>query len=94
MITSAVVDALKRVKGFVDRKVKTDLGELQTPEEGPVSANGSSQANGGAAPAPGANVVLNVEPKPDRIEFEYDEDGNLATATPVYGEGAEETDEE
>lgn len=85
MITTAVVDALKRVKGFVDRKVKTDLGAAAaTTEEGPASASANGQANGGAAPAPGANVILNVEPKPDRIDFEYDDDGNLVTAMPVY----------
>ena len=86
MITTAVVDALKRVKGFVDRKVKSDLVAPVTTEEGPATASGGSQANGGAAPAPAAAIVLNVEPKPDRIDFAYDGDGNIESATPVYGD--------
>ncbi len=89
MITTAVVDALKRVKGFVDRKVKTDLGAV-TKEEGPASVTTSSPANGGAAPAPApaapAAVILNVEPKPDRIDFKYDGDGQIVSAEPVYND--------
>jgi hypothetical protein len=92
MIANAVVDALKRVRGFVDRKVKSDLGELatSTKEEGPASASTTSQANGGAAPAPAAAVILNVEPKPDRIDFKYDGDGQIVSAEPIYSDQRQE----
>jgi hypothetical protein len=92
MIANAVVDALKRVRGFVDRKVKSDLGELatSTKEEGPASASTTSQANGGAAPAPAAAVILNVEPKPDRIDFKYDGDGQIVSAEPIYTDQRQE----
>ncbi len=42
----------------------------------------------------GGVVNLNVEPKPDRIDFQYDDDGNLVAAEPVYdGQGGEEAEE-
>jgi hypothetical protein len=86
MITTAVVDALKRVKGFVERQVKTNgAGETITQEEGPASSD-MTKSQGGAAPAPAAAVILNVEPKPDRIDFKYDNDGQIVQAVPVYND--------
>jgi hypothetical protein len=95
MIADAVVDALKRVKGFVDRK-------MTAAEKATVAG----AAPGGAAPAaepasraptaaPATNINLNLEPKPERIRFEYDEDGNLTAGIPVYAdeEEAGETEE-
>jgi hypothetical protein len=31
-------------------------------------------------------VILNVEPKPDRIDFKYDNDGQIVQAVPVYND--------
>jgi hypothetical protein len=93
MITTAVVDALKRVKGFVERQVKAN-GADAVPgitEEGPASEPATSQANGGAAPA---SVILNVEPKPDRIDFKYDNDGQIVQAVPVYNDQRQEEQDE
>ena len=82
MITAAVVDALKRVRGFVDRKVKQ--GQVVPIDQGaPTVVQGETNGGGGANP-PGVNVALNLEPKPERIAFEYDDDGNLVAGIPVY----------
>jgi hypothetical protein len=85
MITTAVVDALKRVKGFVERQAKANGADVET-QEGAAPATPATPAPGGGAPAPAAAVILNVEPKPDRIDFKYDNDGQIVQAVPVYND--------
>jgi len=86
MIADAVVDALKRVKGFVDRKMTA----AEKAEAGAAGAGRTNEPNepGPAARAPAAapatNINLNLEPKPERIRFEYDADGNITSGIPVY----------
>lgn len=94
MITTAVVDALKRVKGFVDRRVKDGQAEVTERTPSPRADQGGSPGGNGAGANQQPAVVLNVEPKPDRIDFEYDDDGNLVSAEPVYnGEDREDREE-
>lgn len=92
MISDAVIDALKRVRGFVDRKVKAgDINGMVTPAPGAPAtpATPETPAAGNQAQAPLA-VNLNLEPKPDRITFEYDADGNIVAGVPVYETETEE----
>jgi hypothetical protein len=89
MIANAVVDALQRVKGFVDRKVKAGQVVPITPGAPTPSAGSPSAGNGGGA----NSMTLNIEPKPKRIKFEYDADGNLVAGIPVYDDDDEREDE-
>ncbi len=90
-IADALVDALKRVRGYVDRKTKTTGEELAASLESDAPApraNGNGGGGGGSGPL---EVNLNLEPKPDRIEFEYNDQGDIVAAEPIYnGEDREE----
>ena len=94
MIADAVIDALKRVRGFVDRKVKAgDVSGMVTPAGAQPATPAAPAAEGGGAgnqtAAPLA-VNLNLEPKPERINFEYDAEGNITAGIPVYENETEE----
>ena len=78
-IADAIVDALKRVRGYVDRTAKK--GGEQEAAAGNGSAPAPSTGNGGGGPL---EVNLNLEPKPDEIEFEYNDSGDIVKAVPVY----------
>lgn len=98
MIADAVVDALKRVKGFVDRKMgplekateKAMAGEAAENRAGTSSSPGPNTRAPAAAPA--TNINLNLEPKPERIRFEYDAEGNITAGIPVYEDEGQETE--
>jgi hypothetical protein len=86
MITAAVVDALKRVRGYVDRKVKQGLtGPI---DQGAPTSDASQPADNGGGASPVTNISVSVG-RPDRIDFEYDADGNLITARPEDDETEE-----
>lgn len=79
-VADAVVDALERVKAYVDRRV----GQPESAQGAAPGGGGSTGAGNQAQGAPPPPVVV-VEgsggsKKPNRIRFEYDEDGNPTEA--------------
>lgn len=94
MITAAVVDALTRVKGFVERKVqqgtksaveqsRAQLQQLEDREGDRDEPRETTTAKPAAAGAPTINVTVN-DKKPARVNFEYDEGGNITAGVPEY----------
>lgn len=83
-VTEAVVDALGRVKGFVDRRIKQGDQERAAGERMTVETQEPAEAPAGGGPI---NVAVNVG-RPERINFQYDEAGNLVTAVAEEDENA------
>ena len=81
------MDALQRVKGFVDRKVATvmessDQEEKDDEERRATSIKLVYDEEGNITEAVPAYSA--AEPKPRAVRFVYDADGNLTDGIPVF----------
>ncbi len=90
-IAAAIVEALTRVRGYVDRSVKA-AGEPGA-EPGADQPAAKRQPNGSQS-APGGKqeleLNLNLDRAPTSIEHEYDAAGNIVKSVPKYSKGDSE----
>lgn len=75
-IAAAIVEALKRVRGYVDRSVTA----------GAVDESGASNPPR-ARPIGASNITVNLDGNPTEIDFEYNAAGDLEKAVPKYKGG-------
>jgi hypothetical protein len=99
MIANAIVEALTRVKAYVDNQVdQVGAGIDEDLELVGVDENGQevtrTKANGKAAGKSSAGTGSNTpkievnlgKPAPSRVDHKYDAAGNLVSSTPIYEE--------
>ena len=83
-IAEAIVEALQRVRGYVDRQVKA--GKVTPANEAADMAQAASTRSPAAPRSQEVevDVNLNLDKAPEAIEHEYDGAGNIVRSIPVY----------
>lgn len=89
MVANAIVEALQRVRGYVDRQIKS--GKINPADS--IAGPDGAQAVTKRAPGGSNNLTLNLEDRPSEIDLEYDDSGNVVKLVPKYNgkdKGAEQ----
>lgn len=83
-VSDAVVDALERIKAYVDKQSETKLKDVSAMIE-------SKPESTSAEPREPVQVIIGQEaPKPARIKFKRSESGDIEAAEPEYDESHEQ----
>ena len=91
-IAAAIVEALTRVRGYVDRSLKA--GQAGPPEPGPGDRQPAEPMHRGPGAKQEFDLNLNLDRQPTSISHEYDGAGNIIKSIPMYDDANAERDDE
>jgi hypothetical protein len=86
-VADGAVEALERVKRYIDTRIDPRVGKLEQGETQRAEAELLAKATGNGKEKPAANGG-GAPARASRVKFNYDGEGNVSEAVPVYDEAA------